>query len=586
MDIFVLKAVVDDLQARLAGVVVSKVYQLSPDELLLRLWRHRDFRLLLSTHATWQRLHLTTDRFHTPSRPPRFAAFLRAQLQQVRLQSITMQPYDRVVSLAWERPGTPEPVLTLIHELQGAQANVVLVNAAGVILDALKRTPATTAVDRAMLPGHAYRPRSIPPQRLLVSAVTLAHLQALHQQGQWHTAGLQHLVMGLTPLLAAELLHRSQDDPQQCWELLHMLRQHYEAQTLSLCVCTTPDGSRHLTVLPLTHLPGTCETFTQSQDAVAAVYQPALVSASLAQARSSVQKTVHQRLRKLRKKIDNLRRDQQKLESYVPYQHYGTLLLSQQVSRGAIQASVVDYYHPEQPTISIPLDPRLSVRDNAQAYFKKYRKARGGLTTVQGFLTQCSDEERYLEGLAQQVIDAEEWQTLEAIAAELGAIQAEARPRRGEVARPKPAVALPYRKFISRDGYILYCGKSNQGNETLLRQVAAPEDLWLHAHQHAGAHVVVKVQPQAEVPPHTLHDAAALAAFYSKGKDAATVEVLYTQVKHVRKFRGARPGQVQVRSYRTLEVAPQLPTAWEPQETSPAPTLNAYGLYEDIRTEG
>jgi predicted ribosome quality control (RQC) complex YloA/Tae2 family protein len=463
-------------------------------------------------------------------------------------------------------------VLTLIHELQGAQANVVLVNAAGVIVDALKRTPATTAVDRAMLPGQMYRPRSIPPQRLLVSAVTLAHLQALHQQGQWHTAGLQRLVMGLTPLLAAELLYRSQGDPQQCWELLHRLRQHYEAQTLSLSVCTTPDGSRHLTVLPLTHLPGTCETFAQAQDAVAAVYQPALVSASLAQARSSVQKTVNQRLRKLRKKIDNLRRDQQKLESYVPYQHYGTLLLSQQVPRGATQASVVDYYHPEQPTISIPLDPRLSVRDNAQAYFKKYRKARGGLTTVQGFLTQCSDEERYLERLAQQVVDAEEWQTLEAIAAELGASQAEAIPRRGEVARPKPAVVLPYRTFISRDGYILYCGKSNQGNEALLRQVAAPEDLWLHAHQHAGAHVVVKVQPHAEVPPHTLRDAAALAAFYSKGKNAATVEVLYTQVKHVRKFRGARPGQVQVRSYRTLEVAPQLPVAWEPQETSPAPT--------------
>jgi predicted ribosome quality control (RQC) complex YloA/Tae2 family protein len=304
---------------------------------------------------------------------------------------------------------------------------------------------------------------------------------------------------------------------------------------------------------------------------VAAVYQPALVLASLEQARSGVQKTVTQRLHKLRKKIGNLRQDQQKLESYVPYQHYGTLLLSQPVPRGATRVSVVDYYHPEQPTISIPLDPRLSVRDNAQAYFKKYRKARGGLTTVQTLLTQCSAEERYLEGLTQQVADAEEWQTLEAIAAELGASQAEAARRRGGVARPKSPVALPYRKFVSRDGYILYCGKSNQGNEALLRQVAAPEDLWLHAHQHAGAHVVVKVQPHEEVPHHTLQDAAALAAFYSKGKDATTVEVLYTQVKHVHKFRGARPGQVQVRTSRTLEVAPQLPAAWEPHDASPSP---------------
>ena len=117
-------------------------------------------------------------------------------------------------------------------------------------------------------------------------------------------------------------------------------------------------------------------------------------------------------------------------------------------------------------------------------------------------------------------------------------------------------------------GYTLYCGKSNHGNDALVRQVAAPDDLWFHAHGHAGAHVVLKAPDDAPVPHETLRAAAALAAYYSKGRDAAAVEVLYTAVRHVRKFRGARPGQVQVKTFRTLDVAPALPATPQPEEVT------------------
>ncbi|HSX79671.1 MAG TPA: NFACT RNA binding domain-containing protein, partial [Candidatus Saccharimonadia bacterium] len=126
------------------------------------------------------------------------------------------------------------------------------------------------------------------------------------------------------------------------------------------------------------------------------------------------------------------------------------------------------------------------------------------------------------------------------------------------VAVPIPA-ELPYRTFVLRDNSTVYCGKNNQGNDVLLRQVATSEDIWLHAHRQAGAHVVLKARPHQEVAHQTLLQAAALAAFYSKGKEAASVEVIYTRAKYVRKFRGARPGQVQVTEYRTVAVAPQLP---------------------------
>src|SRR5262249_20347674 len=135
------------------------------------------------------------------------------------------------------------------------------------------------------------------------------------------------------------------------------------------------------------------------------------------------------------------------------------------------------------------------------------------------------------------------------------------------------AAALPYRTFVLRDGSTLYCGKHNQGNDVLLRQVATPEDLWLHAYPQAGAHVVLKVRPGHEVSHQTPLQAAALAAFYSKGKERAAVAVVDPPAKEVRKFRGARPGQGEVTEYRTVEVAPQPPAGEQSHSPprSPAP---------------
>jgi predicted ribosome quality control (RQC) complex YloA/Tae2 family protein len=557
MDIFVLKALVDELRQRLCGTVVSKVFQMSPDDLLLRLWRHQDLRLLLSTQTAEPRLHLTTARFRNPPQPLRFAAFLRAHLTQVRLCDITVQPYERVVSFGWERPGEPVPALRLLHTLQGQQANIILLDTHGIILDALKYVPVQSPSRPSILPGQLYQPLPLPPQRCLVSDLTVEALQQLQAQGIFDATHLQRLVVGLAPVCAMELVHRSQGEPQVGWELLQELRQHYEQGTLTLSLCTTPEGVKHLSALPLTHCAGTITDVPSVQDAVAALYEPCLGDTMLARLRSTVQKTVRQRLHKLHHKMTNLAQDHRKLESYLPYQRYGTLLVTQRVPRGATSTTVVDYYSPEQTLVTIPLDPRLSLHDNAQVYFKKSRKAQHGLVKVQELLTQCVAEERYLEGVAQQIEQAEDWETLETVAVELGASPSHpGTPRR--VAVPIPA-ALPYRTFVLRDNSTVYCGKNNQGNDVLLRQVATSEDIWLHAHQQAGAHVVLKARPHQEIAHQTLLQAAALAAFYSKGKEAASVEVIYTRAKYVRKFRGARPGQVQVTEYRTVAVAPQLP---------------------------
>ena len=569
VDIFLLKAFVDELAHSLPGCRISKAFQLSPDDLLLRLWGGRARQLLLSIHPTGQRLVLNKDRFEAPPRPPRFAALLRARLRGARLQSVAVQPYERVVTITWRQAGEDASSLRLIHELQGSQANVLLVDDRGIIVDALRHQPGATEQSRSVLPGTPYAPRSVPSHRVLLSDLAVDHLVHLQEKNEWTAAGLNRLMVGLSPLLAAELVHRYPDDAGACWKQLEALRRDYDNATLPLFDCTAPDGRRQVSVLPLSHAGYIARPLADAAEAMLAMSEPVLVSTAQEEVRVGLHKKLRRRLQKLGRKAGSLTRDREKLQSYEPYQRFGTLLLTQRLPRGSKSATVTDYYSALQETVDIPLDPRLSAQENAQAYFKKHRKTKTGLGKIESLLQECTAEEQYLNGLVHQVDTAEDWHTLRAIESELGdGGRTDAGRPRASI-RPRTPAALPYREFALPGGFTLYSGKSNHGNDALVRQLAHPDDLWFHAHGHAGAHVLLKASGQ-EVPDEVLRAAAALAAFYSKGKDAVGVEVIYAAARHVRKFGGARPGQVRVKSFRTLEVAPALPEIHEPGELEEA----------------
>ncbi|ETX07668.1 MAG: hypothetical protein ETSY2_09920, partial [Candidatus Entotheonella gemina] len=447
MDIFILKALVDDLQQQLVGAIASKVFQMSADDLLVRLWRQQDQRLLLSTHAKSARLHLTSLRFENPPSPPRFAAYLRSQLQRARIQRLAVQPYDRIVHITWERRDAA-PV-TLIHELLGAQSNLLLVDAEGTILELLKRVAPDGGRRRALLPGHPYQVPPQPAHRRSLSDLTLNDLSDLARDGDQalDAQHLQRLVIGLDPVLATELVQRSQGDPGTCWAELQNLRQHYEQGTLPIYLCTLADGTRHVSALPLTHTASRVEPYEDVQEALAAVYDPHMHTAWLKSAQQDTLKQINRQLRRLRKKSQNILKDHDKLQSYLDYQRYGTLLMGQNAPRGASQIDVADYYHPEQPTLTIALDPKQSTKENAQAYFKKYRKAKSGLAKVQSLLEQCATDIRDLENLAQQAERAETWSDMQSIASKQPGPKQETQRKVRVPAQPKTPPARPYRTF-------------------------------------------------------------------------------------------------------------------------------------------
>jgi predicted ribosome quality control (RQC) complex YloA/Tae2 family protein len=266
---------------------------------------------------------------------------------------------------------------------------------------------------------------------------------------------------------------------------------------------------------------------------------------------------VAEHLRKQRERLAGWEETLAKSEAADRHRELGDLLTAHMylLSPGMAEVTVTDFYHPDQAPLAIPLDPRLTPSENVQRHFKRYQKARNSRQVVEGLLAEGRQELAYLDQVATAVALAPAPADLDEIAEELAALAGRppAQRRRGQGPPPAPAPL----KVISSDGLAIWVGKNNKQNEHVTFKLARAHDLWLHAQNIPGSHVVV--QAEGEVPERTLHEAAMLAAWYSQARESSQVPVVYTRRKHVRKPRGGRPGMVIYDHERTLYVHPEQP---------------------------
>ncbi|NIN67921.1 MAG: DUF814 domain-containing protein, partial [Anaerolineae bacterium] len=206
-----------------------------------------------------------------------------------------------------------------------------------------------------------------------------------------------------------------------------------------------------------------------------------------------------------------------------------------------------------EPPLRVRLDPKLSPSENAEAYFRRYRKAQRAATEIPTQVVHVEAEQEYLDQLAHDLDIAENRPEIDAV----GSALARAGYLKGKRKRFTSPSARSLR-FTSPDGLRVWVGKNALQNEELTFRRAAPDDLWLHARGIPGAHVVVQTEGDL-IPEPTVVWAAGLAAYYSRGRDDAQVDVAVVQRRNVRRLKGGRPGQVVYRHERTLRVAPQAP---------------------------
>jgi predicted ribosome quality control (RQC) complex YloA/Tae2 family protein len=208
--------------------------------------------------------------------------------------------------------------------------------------------------------------------------------------------------------------------------------------------------------------------------------------------------------------------------------------------------------------VTVPLDPAMSAKENAQAYFERYRKAQSAGSHVPELVEKAEQEVAYLEQLTTLVSQAERFDDLEALAVEWDAYL-RASGRAGGDRKPVKRSAPPRRPRAIHDeaGNAIYVGRSGSENDAVTFDVAGPNDTWLHARGVPGSHVIVRWHDPAGIEDEeSLRRAAALAAYYSSARSSGTVEVDATRRRYVRKIKGSGPGMVTYRNERTLAVRP------------------------------
>jgi predicted ribosome quality control (RQC) complex YloA/Tae2 family protein len=201
----------------------------------------------------------------------------------------------------------------------------------------------------------------------------------------------------------------------------------------------------------------------------------------------------------------------------------------------------------------IPLDPRLGAVENAERYFRRYRKLRDARRRIPPLLLEARTELDRLQEIDTFVALAETEADLQAVRREL------------EPEEPKKKQAHPEkrggRKRYTWEGYSALVGRTARENEEVTFRLAARDDLWLHARGRAGAHVVLR--GPGEPGQDVVHAAAGLAGYFSSGRSDTAVDVDVARVRDVRKVAGGPPGKVTYRNFRTVRVPPSL-GQWRP----------------------
>ncbi len=450
----------------------------------------------------------------------------------------------------------------LVAELMGRMANVILVGPDGTIVTAARRVTHKMTSARVILPGHPYvpppTPAKAPPDR--VTAGELATWLAATPDRQAWRVLVSH-VRGVSPLAAREIVFRAvgerarpagRIDAETVAGVLLALFALPESGDWAPCIARDGDAVVAYAPYRLTHLPGV-EVVDSICQAILDYEASQLGGDSYRAARAGVARLIEEARERVRRRLAALAREESEQDAIEHLRLCGDLILAYQTKLAPGQTQLEAPFEPEEPPLLIQVDPARSAVENAQDYYKRYRRARRAAELVPQKIEEAQGAMATLDQLATDLELAEDRAAIDVVHDMLR--------QSGHIGRPVPRRAPgpdgPLR-LVSSDGFTILVGRNSRQNEAVTSRQAKSDALWLHARGVPGGHVVVK-SAGGTVPGRTRREAAGLAAYYSRARGEAAVPVVATDVRHVRRLRGGGAGMVTFDHAETLIVAPLPP---------------------------
>ncbi len=576
LDGMMLRFIGNELRESVTGGKVDKIYQPSREMLVFVIrGKNMNRRLLISAAANSARIHFTSKAVENPAEPPMFCMLLRKRLCGAKILEIEQLELERVLTIkfsAYNELGD-NVLLTLAVEIMGRHSNVILIDERGIIVDSIKKIDSELSSKRLILPGLRYE--NPPPQDKLSLIETpcervVERLKSF--DGKKLDKALINAVQGISPIVAREISFESTGrvDP----AVDELSEKDYDALR---------DSLEHLKQL----LDGKgCPNIIKKDDKlidftfmeprqygdsiVSAVYDnysDMLDDYYFRQDLTERMRTKSQDLLKLlsnassriSKKLDLQRLELEKCANRDELKLMGDLIISNihLLKKGDVSVEVTNYFSDDCAQVTVTLDPTLTPSQNAQKYYKEYRKAQIAEEHLVELIKKGAAELEYIDSVLDTLSRAETVAELEEIREELTS-EGLLKPKKGKSGgkgtkkRQSPLAPL---KFVSDDGYTILVGRNNRQNDILTLKESRNNDIWLHTLKIHGAHVVILTENSAP-PDRTIEQAAQIAAYHSSARDAGVVSVDYTLIKYVNKPRGAKPGMVIYTHQNTIFVRP------------------------------
>ena len=537
-DGFFLHHMVEELRSELLNGRIQKINQPFEQELVLQIRSNRkSHRLLLSAHPVFGRIQLTESTFENPAQPSTFIMVLRKYLQGAVIESIEQIENDRIVEITVSNKNEIGDHIqaTLIIEIMGKHSNILLVDKSShKILEVIKHIGFSQNSYRTLLPGATY---IAPPstEALNPFMVKDEKLFEILQTQELTAKNLQNLFQGLGRDTATELERQLLNDK------LATFRNFFGQETNP---CLT---DKSFSCVPFSSK--TAENFDSLSQLLDIYYKDKAERDRVKQQASELIRRVENELQKNRQKLKKQEKELLATENAEEFRQKGELLTTflHQVPNDQDQV-ILENYYTNQP-ITIALDKALTPNQNAQRYFKRYQKLKEAVKYLTDLIEETKATILYLESV-ETVLNQAGLDEIAEIREELIQTGFIRRRQREKIQkRQKPE------QYLASDGKtIIYVGRNNLQNEELTFKMARKEELWFHAKDIPGSHVVISgnLNPTDEVKT----DAAELAAYYSKGRLSNLVQVDMIEVKKLNKPTGGKPGFVTYTGQKTLRVTP------------------------------
>lgn len=563
----------EELKEVLIGSKVDKIHQTQKTELVLTLrTRSGAYRLLMSASGNAPRLHLTTQQIENPPKPPMLCMLLRKHLGGATLLDIQQEGLDRILKLVFSSVNElgDRVTRTLVIEIMAQYSNIILLDENDVIIDAVKRVDNTKSSVREVLPSLRYE---LPPSQNKLDITRNSAeeiIDAITSKNIKLNNAILSSMEGMSPVLCREIAFRTAGIDAVADELtenqkiklafeLEILKNTVLNRTLSPNAVADTDGKLlDFSFIPITQY-GTVAQYLSYESLSETLERFYFERERLARTKSKAEdlfKNINNLIERLAKKISNQMAELEECKDREEKKIFAELINANlyRLGKGSTVYELENYYD-DYKTVAIPVKPELTPTENAQRYYKEYRKLRTAEEMLTKLIAEGREELVYLRTVLDELSRAETEREISEIRQELSDGGFVKQKNQGKIKRSQP---MPPLEFNAPDGFKVYVGRNNIQNDKLSLKTAMKSDLWFHIQKAPGSHVILSLDGR-EPTEKAMEYAAKVAAYYSSGREAGAVEVDYTEVRNLKKPVGAKPGFVIYHVYNSVLVKPEIP---------------------------